>query len=227
MSRFTRQLLPAVRLLLVLTVVLGLAYPLVLTGFSQVAFKAKANGSLVRVDGKVVGSALLGQEFTGADWFHSRPSSAGAGASGSLVPVLDADGKAVLDADGQAKVEPAVVADAANDASGSSNLGPTNPDLIAAVKERAKAYRAENDLPASTLVPVDAVTGSGSGVDPHISVANARLQAPRVAKERGLPVSEVLELVKAHTEGRSLGFLGEPGVNVLRLNLAVAAAAAR
>ncbi|QXC59793.1 K(+)-transporting ATPase subunit C [Aquihabitans sp. G128] len=225
MRTFTRQLLPALRMLLVLTVLCGVAYPLALTGLAQLGFGAKADGSLVRVDGRVVGSSLLGQEFTGAEWFHSRPSSAGAGASGSMVPVLDADGKAVLDADGQPKVEPADVADVANDASGSSNLGPTNPDLIAAVEERATAYRAENDLPKGTAVPVDAVTGSGSGVDPQISVANARLQAPRVARERGLPVAEVLALVRAHTQGRTLGFLGEPGVNVLTLNLSVAEAA--
>ncbi|CAN5697986.1 K(+)-transporting ATPase subunit C [soil metagenome] len=221
-----RQLAPALRMLLVMTVLCGLAYPLALTGFAQVAFGAKADGSLVKVDGQVVGSSLLGQEFTGAEWFHSRPSSAGAGASGSMVPVTDADGKAVLDADGQPEVEPADVADTANDASGSSNLGPTNPDLIAAVTERAKAYREENGLAAGTPVPVDAVTGSGSGVDPQISVANARLQAPRVAAERGLSEAEVLALVEEHTQGRSLGFLGEEGVNVLELNLAVQAAAA-
>lgn len=197
-----RQLVPALRMLLVLTVVLGLAYPLAMTGLSQLAFRSKADGSLVRVDGQVVGSKLLGQEFTGAEWFHSRPSSAGAGASGSMV-----DG------------EPADVDDVANDASGSSNLGPTNPDLIDAVTERAAAYREENGLAKDALVPVDAVTGSGSGVDPHISVANARLQAERVATARHLPVAEVLRLVDAHTDGRSLGFLGEPGVNVLVLNL--------
>ena len=111
-------------------------------------------------------------------------------------------------------------------ASSSSNLGPTNPDLLKAVADRAKAYRKENGLPASAKVPVDAITGSGSGLDPQISVANARLQAPRVAKARGLSVAEVNKLIDDHTEGRSLGFLGEPGVDVLRLNLAIAKASA-
>ena len=219
-----RQLVPALRMVLVLTVLLGLAYPLALTGFAQVAFGSKADGSLVRVDGKVVGSSLLGQEFTGPEWFHTRPSSAGAGAAGALVPETDADGDEVLDADGDPTMVPADVSDLSVVASGSSNLGPTNPDLIDAVTERAAAYREENDLAADAHVPVDAVTGSGSGVDPHISVANARLQAPRVARERGLTEARVLDLVDRHTEGRSLGFLGEPGVNVLELNLDVAAA---
>lgn len=208
MPRYTRQLVPAVRMLLVLTVLCGLAYPLALTGIGQVAFGDEVDGSLVRVDGEVVGSSLLGQEFTGPEWFHGRPSAAGAGASGSLV-----DG------------EPADVADVAGNASGSSNLGPTNADLLAAVAERADAYRAENELPADASVPVDAVTSSASGVDPHISVANARLQAPRVAAATGLSEAAVLDLVERRTEGRSLGFLGEPGVNVLLLNVDVAEAA--
>jgi len=202
-----RQLVPAVRMLLVLTVVTGLAYPLAMTGLAQVLFPDEANGSIVKVDGKPVGSALLGQEFTAPIYFHGRPSSAGAGASGTQV-----DGK------------PADVGDLANDTSGSSNLGPTNPDLITAVTERVAAYRADNDLPATAKVPIDAVTGSGSGVDPDISVANAHIQAVRVAKARNLPLPTVLALVRAHTDGRSLGFLGEPGVNVLRLNLALDAA---
>jgi len=111
-------------------------------------------------------------------------------------------------------------------ASSSSNLGPTNPELLKAVADRAKAYRTENDLPSSAKVPVDAITGSGSGLDPQISVANAHLQAPRVAKARGLSTDAVLHLIDQHTEGRSLGFLGEPGVDVLALNLAIAKAAA-
>jgi K+-transporting ATPase ATPase C chain len=119
---------------------------------------------------------------------------------------------------------PADVSDRSNDASGPSNLGPTNPELLTAVAERATAYRVENGLGDDVAVPVDAVTGSGSGVDPHISIANARLQAPRVARERGLTTAEVLALVDDHTDDRSLGFLGEPGVNVLELNLAVDAA---
>lgn len=222
-----RQLVPALRMVLVLTVLLGLAYPLALTGFAQVAFGSKADGSFVKVDGKVVGSSLLGQEFTGPEWFHTRPSSAGAGAAGALVAVTDDDGNEVLDAAGDPSMVPADVSDRSVDASGSSNLGPTNPELIDAVTERAAAYREENGLSADVEVPVDAVTGSGSGVDPHISVANARLQAPRVARERGLTEAQVLDLVDRHTQGRSLGFLGEPGVNVLGLNLDVAAVASR
>lgn len=220
-----RQLVPALRMLLVTTVVLGLAYPLAMTALSQVAFRDQADGSLVAVDGEVVGSRLLGQEFTSPGWFHSRPSASGAGASGSMVAETDAEGNEVLGPDGEPVLAPADVDDLANDASGPSNLGPTNPDLLAAVTERADAYRAENGLPAEAQVPIDAVTTSGSGVDPHISVANARLQAPRVAEERDLPVEEVLELVEDQTDGRSLGVLGEPGVNVLDLNLALDAQA--
>ena len=137
-----RQLIPAVRMLLILTVLTGLAYPLTMTGLAHVAFKDKANGSLVRVDGKIIGSSLLGQEFQGAKWFHTRPSSAGAGASGSLVAGAAAD-----------------VGDLANNASGSSNLGPTNRALLDAVADRADAYRSENGLAPDVLVPVDAVTG--------------------------------------------------------------------
>ena len=199
-----RQLVPALRMLAALTVLCGLAYPLAMTGIAQVLFKDKADGSLVTVDGKPRGSSLLGQEFTDPGYFHGRPSSAGAGASGSMV-----DGK------------PADVTDLSNDNSGSSNLGPTNADLLSAVADRVTAYRKENGLAPTTPVPVDAVTGSGSGVDPGISIANARLQAPRVAAARKLPLATVLRLVKAHTEGRSLGFLGEPAVNVLMLNIAL------
>jgi len=199
-----RQLLPALRMILVLTVITGFAYPLAMTGVAQVLFSDKADGSLVEADGRVVGSRLVGQEFTGEGYFHGRPSAAGAGASGSMV-------------DGQ----PADTADLANDGSSASNLGPTNEDLLAAVEDRVAAYRDENGLAAGVAVPVDAVTASGSGLDPHISVANARLQARRVADARSLPVDTVLQLVDDNTDGRSLGFLGEPGVNVLELNLAV------
>lgn len=211
-------------MLLLFTVLLGVAYPLAITAMAQVAFRDQANGSLVRVDGAVVGSALVGQEFTGAGWFHGRPSSAGPGAAGAMVAVLAEDGSPVLEPNGSPRVEPADVADVANNASGSSNLGPTNQDLIDAVTERAALYREVNGLDESAEVPVDAVTGSGSGVDPHISVANARLQANRVATERNLPVDEVLHLIDDNTDGRSFGFLGEPGVNVLTLNLAIRAA---
>ena len=184
-----RQLLPALRMVLALTVICGLAYPLVVTGVAQAAFRHQAEGSLVEVDGEPVGSALLGQSFTRPEYFHPRPSAAGDG--------YDAT------------------------ASSASNLGPTNPDLLAAVSERVGAYRDENGLGADQPVPVDAVTASGSGLDPHISVANARLQAPRVAEARGLSEDEVLSLVADHTDGRVLGVLGEPGVNVLELNLAL------
>lgn len=185
------QLLPAVRALVALTVVLGLLYPLAVTGAAQVLFPWRADGSLVHdAAGQVVGSALLGQRFDGDEWFHGRPSAAGDGYDAS--------------------------------ASGPSNLGPTNPVLLDAVEERAVAYRAANGLAADAEVPVDAVTASGSGLDPQISVANARLQAPRVAEARGLATDEVLALVHEHTEGRSLGFLGEDGVDVLALNLALA-----
>jgi K+-transporting ATPase ATPase C chain len=184
-----RQLVPAVVAFLVFTAMTGVAYPLAVTGVAQVAFPGRADGSLVERDGVVVGSRLIGQPFTGARYFHPRPSAAGEG--------YDAM------------------------SSSASNLGPTNADLLSAVEERVVAYRSANGLPADESVPVDAVTSSGSGLDPHISPANARLQAPRVARARGLPLDDVLMLVDEHTEGRSLGVLGEAGVNVLELNLAL------
>lgn len=184
-----RQLLPALRLLAVLTVLVGIAYPLAITGVAQALFSHQADGSIVTVDGTAVGSSLIGQVFTGDQYFESRPSAAGDGYDGT--------------------------------ASASSNLGPNNPDLLATVEERSVAYRERNGLAADAEVPVDAVTASGSGLDPHISVANARLQADRVAQARGLQVDEVLALIDDHTDGRALGFLGEAGVNVLELNLAL------
>ena len=184
-----RQLRPALVMLAIFTVLTGLLYPLVVTGIGQAAFHDKANGSLVKVDGKVVGSKWIGQTFTKADYFHPRPSAAGQG------------------------YDPT--------ASSGSNLGPTNPKFLDLVKTRVAAYRTENDLPSTTEVPVDAVTASASGLDPDISVANARLQAPRVASARGLDVATVLKLVDHHTDGRALGFLGEKGVNVLELNVAL------
>lgn len=184
-----KQLAPAVILLAVMTVLVGLVYPLVVTGIAQVAFHDKANGSLVVVDGTAVGSSLMGQAFTEPGYFHPRPSAAGDGYDGL--------------------------------ASGASNLGPTNPDLIDEVAARVEQYRADNGLADDVEVPVDAVTASGSGLDPHISVANARLQAARVAGARDLPVEQVDQLIDDHTDGRSLGVFGENGVNVLQLNLAL------
>ncbi len=199
------QLLAAVRAVVVLTVLTGIAYPLVVTGIAEAAFGDKANGSIVHdEEGAVVGSSLLGQAFTSADYFHGRPFAAGAAASGSRVDRKPADPD-----------------DLSAVASGPSNLGPTNHELVTTIEERTAAYREENGLAADQEVPVDAVTSSGSGVDPDISVANARLQAPRVAAARGLPIDRVRGLVDEHTTGRSLGFLGERAVNVLELNLAL------
>lgn len=210
------QLLAALRAVLVFTVLLGIAYPLVVTGLSQVVFSDKADGSLIRdADGEVVGSELLGQTFSSPEYFHGRPSASGGGASGSEIDVLDDAGEPT----GETVL--ASADDISTAASGASNLGPTNEDLLALVDERIVAYREVNGLADDALVPVDAVTASGSGVDPHISVANARLQAERVADERGLSTDEVLALVDDHTTGRALGVLGEKGVNVLELNLAL------
>lgn len=209
------QLLAAVRAVLVLTVLTGLLYPLAVTGVAQVAFGDKADGSLVERDGQVVGSSLVGQTFTSEEYFQGRPSAAGAAATGSMVDVLDENGEPT------GEVVPADPSDLTQVNSGASNLGPTNEDLLATVEERVAAYRETNGLADNQEVPVDAVTASGSGVDPQISVANARLQAARVADARDLDVDQVLELVDQHTSSRSLGFLGEKGVNVLELNLAL------
>lgn len=184
-----RQLMPALMMLLVFTVITGVAYPLAMTGIAQGVFSDKADGSIIERDGKPVGSKLIGQEFTKPEYFHPRPSAAGDGYDAS--------------------------------ASSGSNLGPTNPELLKSVAERAAAYRKENGLASSVKVPVDAVTASGSGLDPDISVANARLQATRVADARGLDVADVQKLVDDNTTGRTLGVLGEPAVNVLELNLAL------
>jgi potassium-transporting ATPase KdpC subunit len=173
---------------LCLTVLLGLVYPLAVSGASSVLFSNQARGSLVKVNGKVVGSSLLGQNFSEPKYFWPRPSAAGSDGYDGL-------------------------------ASAGSNLGPSNDTLVDAVKERVAAYREANHLDANAMVPADAVTASASGLDPQISVANARLQAARVAEARRLPVNAVLELVAAHTQTRALGILGEDGVNVLDLNL--------
>ena len=206
-----RQLLPSIAMMVVFTVMLGIVFPLVITGIGSVAFPDAANGSEVKVDGRVVGSSRIGQTFTKAKYFHGRPSAAGAAAAGTDATDPNDDTKAV----------PNDPKDLSQDISSGSNWGPTNPDLLAAVKARVADYRKENGLPPDTKVPVDAVTASGSGLDPHISIANARLQAARVARERGIPVARVRQLIDDHTDGRSLGFLGEPGVNVLELNVAL------
>ncbi|MBC9733355.1 potassium-transporting ATPase subunit KdpC [Nocardioides marmotae] len=181
----SRQSLAALRMLLVLTVLLGVVYPVAVWAAGQ-AFGARAEGQPVEVDGTVVGSRLLGQQFEGEAWFHSRPSA------------KDHDSLA----------------------SAPSNLGPSNTDLLALIDERRAAVAATEGVEEGD-VPPDAVTASGSGLDPHISPAYAALQAPRVARANGLELSVVEELVDEHTDGRSLGFLGEPGVNVLALNVAV------
>jgi len=175
---------------LALQIILCGVYPLVVWGIAQVAFPNQANGSLVEVKGKIVGSSLLAQNFSGPQYFHPRPSAAGD-----------------------------VGYDAAS--SGGSNLGPLSQKLIDQVKERMDKYRADNNLPGATLVPGDAATASGSGLDPHISRRNAELQAARVAKASKLSADKINLLIQDVTEGPDLGFLGEPGVNVLRLNLAL------
>jgi K+-transporting ATPase ATPase C chain len=184
-------------------------------GLVLVAFSDQADGSLLQRGGKVVGSALIGQAFTGLGYFHPRPSAAGAAATGSMIEILDDKGQPT------GRTESADPTDLSLVASSASNLGPTNEDFLATVKERVAAYRKLNGLDRDTAVPVDAVTASGSGLDPDISVANARLQAARVARTRNLDRSQVFELIDRYTDGRSLGFLGEEGVNVLRLNLAL------
>ncbi|WP_105032516.1 potassium-transporting ATPase subunit KdpC [Arthrobacter ruber] len=195
-SRSTvRQLGTAVRAL-VLTLVLGVGYPLVITALGQAAFGDRADGQPVTLDGETVGSAIIGQGFTDAEgaalpqWFQSRPSAAGNGYDGG--------------------------------ASGGSNLGPENPDLVAAIEER-RATVAELEGANLSAVPADALTASASGLDPHISPEYALLQVPRVAAERGLDETDVEALVEENTQGPDLGYLGEQRVDVLQLNIALAA----
>ena len=182
-----QQLLPGLRMMLVLTVLTGFIYPLAVTGLCQMLFHDQANGSLKTVNGQVVGSILIGQNFTKPGYFQPRPS--GAGNDGY-------DGTA----------------------SGGSNLGPTNQKLIDRVKASLDKFHKENPSYSGPL-PADMVTMSGSGLDPHISPASAAAQLDRVARARGLSVDQIRSIVDAHTEGRDLGFLGEPRVNVLLLNL--------
>lgn len=203
-----KQLRPAVMSVVILTILTGFVFPLFITVIAQAAFPHQAKGSLITQGGKVIGSELIGQTFTAPGYFHPRPSAAGAGY------------------------------DAAN--SSGTNLGPTSSKQIQGIKDDpktpadesyagipqlAKAYRTENGLPESSPLPADAVTRSASGLDPHISPANAGLQAGRVAKQRGLSADAVNRLIVEATEGRQLGFLGEPRVNVLKLNLALDSAA--
>jgi potassium-transporting ATPase KdpC subunit len=185
-----RGLLTAILMTVVLTVLLGLIYPLVLTGAARVLFPWQSTGSLVRRRGQVIGSAIIGQNFAAPEYFHSRPSAAG---------------------------------DKGYDASssGGSNLGPTNKTLIETVRKRLKDELETDPGVAANQVPVDLVTASGSGLDPEISPAAAELQIPRVAKARGLSQDTVAQLVRQNTRGRWLGLLGEAGVNVLTLNLAL------
>jgi K+-transporting ATPase ATPase C chain len=189
-----RNLVVAVLMTIVTTLLLGVAYPLTVTGLAQVLFPNKANGQLIERDGRVIGSRIIGQAFSSPRYFHGRPSAAGTGY------------------------------DAAN--SGGTNLGPTNRKLVDAVTTAVNAARRENPegcavRGARCEVPVDLVTSSASGLDPHISPAAAAFQVQRVARERGVAADDVQRVVEAHTEGRQWGILGEPVVNVLELNLAL------
>lgn len=181
-----KNLMISIWMTLATTVLLGIVYPLVVTGLAQVMFPRQANGELIKQPGgKIAGSSLIGQPFTSAGYFHSRPSAAG-----------------------PAGYDPM--------ASGGSNLGPTNKALLDRVSASVQSLRAEN---SSAHIPADLATASASGLDPHLSPAAADFQVPRVARERGITEPEVRALVKQHTEERQLGFLGEPRVNVLELNL--------
>ena len=196
-----REIRPALVLVIALTLITGLLYPFAMTGIAGAIFPRQAQGSLVEKDGKVVGSALIGQAFTDAKYFHGRPSATNTPDPKDSTKTIDAP------------------YNAAN--SGGSNLAPTNKALIERVKGDVDKLKAENP---GASVPVDLVTTSGSGLDPHISPAAALFQVPRVAKARNMPEDRVRALVRSHVEEPTLGVLGEPRVNVLALNLALDAA---
>lgn len=201
-----KEMRPAILMMAVMTVLTGLIFPLAITGAANVLFPRQAKGSLIERDGKIIGSEWIGQNFAKPEYFHPRPSNAGSGY------------------------------DAAN--SSGTNLGPTSDKLLNGIhkktadgkddpgnfdgiKDLAGTYRSENGLAENAILPADAVTRSASGLDPHISPANAELQAERVAKSRNVGVEQIRTLIAAHTEARTFGVLGEPRVNVLRLNLAL------
>jgi K+-transporting ATPase ATPase C chain len=180
---------PAILGVILLTLLTGCIFPLSLFGVGRLLFHDQVDGSLLTRGGIVIGSQLIGQDFTRPQYFHPRPSAAGAG--------YDAV------------------------SSGGTNLGPSNPKLIEDIRRLAEEYRRSNGLPSDALIPIDAVTRSGSGLDPHISPANAALQVARVAQARALSEDAVRRLVNEHTQGRQLGFLGNPRVSILDLNLAL------
>jgi K+-transporting ATPase ATPase C chain len=199
-----REIRPAIVFIVALTLLTGLVYPLAITGFAQVLFPAQANGSMIVKDGSIIGSELIGQVFADDKYFHGRPSATNTPDPKDPTKTVDAP------------------YNAAN--SGGSNLGPTNKALIDRVKGDLDKLKQEN---GAAPVPIDLVTTTGGGLDPHITPAAAFFQLPRVARARGMPEERVRELVNQHTERRTLGLLGEPRVNVLTLNLALDHAAAK